>query len=1310
MKKIATIVILACMAAAQAGKIEPSLKFATDGNYLPLAQARLPVESCGCTNVTVKILRAYENNITYMGMDSWRSWRGTRIMKQIAEKTVQPPGPYDKSVPWMIDLAQIVGTPLEPGAYCVRAYNVQGDWAEDSVDFLLTDIGIAAVFDSSSRVLHVAAHSLKDGSPIEGASVMAVTCAHQVAAEALTDANGVVKLVFDSPDYDTNIDEASHVIVRKDGDLALLDLESSLRNADHIYYVSTAEYARMRCYMYSARDIVRPGERFEVQALVRNSVNSGYRALANAPVDFNLIDRNGTDCATRRVQTDSDGHAGVAFDIPANAPTGGWTVRLVAGGNELSRYNFKVAAYTPDRVKVEVSAPTFSKIGLDEPVTFDWSAKYYFGPDAKDGTWTAFSDACFSKDKPAHWAGWTCGEKTKESSEKINRIMQIFPDGGKLAEPLRTLTIPVKELEGEVKTPFVVQTYLMVSPEGERTVSASARTIVFPTSKFIGVRNAKRDEAKSGMCGFDLAFLPVLKGEEIFADGEDRELEISVSEYRWRRHFVKDDTGKMRGEWVCDEEVRPELAKTIHIPAGTALNDWRGLVEWSDEELPCARLAVEVKYGDTLATKYEFWHNKGDAGERSSSPLKLVLEPDREDYLPGETATLTFRSPCDGVAHIAEGWNTLAATRTIEVKRGENSFAVTVPEKAIAGKYYYVAATVIAKGNTRTRRLFGEASLAINHKNAHLLKVEVKTQELATPGEATKAKIHVTDAAGHGTKARVQVMATDEGVLALTGFRAPNPYSKLFDFAVNPPFDEYDIYSQIYPDLKILETGEFGGDILVKQYPMATRQRDDGTFKGKHTATYMLQPVETDAEGYAEVTLPGVDTTCLLRVMAVAYNEMQTGGGNSGLVVREKLAARISAPRFATGGDVCEIVAQAFNNDLPETDFEYKIASAILSTNVCGTLAKNAQTNIAFTVALPEDFYGEWKIGGFLAGGGETSADTAKIVVRQAHPAQTEVIYSMEPDDAAIPSLENDWIAATEKVEKFDSPAATLKGALDWLKEYPYGCLEQTCAQAFPLLAADDLRTLGLIDEATYTSVVDKVQFAYSGIQAMAHRNGSFGMWPWSDETWTEGSLFARHFIAEAVAKGYLEKDEATSQTRWLKANQLKVFEFPHCGRTDVNAAYSAYILAVMGDEAFLDAARNLLSEDVKDPAARFIAAAALVRGGYKSEGKDELLKGLRKRFWGEGFPLASSRARELGMVLFLAVEAGVDAEELVPLMGELNSLLRNDSSAWGTTAANAWAAAGLAMAAARMPACTEGRKLVKTTRIGIKRTPPPPR
>ncbi len=1286
-------------AVALSAAAEPSFEFLVNGPYLPASRGmKLPVESEGVTNIEIIVKKAYDNNIALYGVGE--SYYEYDRMREIARRQVQLPPPYDKAVTRMLDIGSIIGD-VRPGLYNVYvetdAKRRRWSWSDDMMTvtasrmIALTDLGVSAAVDGTGeRAAYVGVCNLSTGRPVEGADVAILTRANQVAGSGVTGENGAVRIEF-SPEYDAKGDRPSGVLVTTGGDISYLEVGSRWgQTADSVRAADPTTFSEPRAFVFAGRDIVRPGERFDASVLVRNSPVSGLGVLAGAPVDLVLNDAKGDRFGSVRLTTDENGFASTSWEIPASAPTGLWLVRCKVGDDTVGSMNFNVSAYTPDRIRATLSAGKDTIVGLGVANTLTANAQYYFGAPVTDGTYKLTGSSSPASTLPAHWEGWTVG------CDDWSKYDEIPLASGSLDGEKVVCTDPGLAEDINCHIPISTAYRFEVTPPSGRTVTAWSRVVTFPTDRFIGVREGSAFPGERARV-FDMRLLSVESPAEAsapFTAAGGMTVEVKLEKKEWRHHYVKNGSS-VRVEWVEESIAHPELSKVVSVPAGADLNSWSQRLVWSEEDLSsgCWRMTLSSSDGK-LVTEKEFWHWKGDVSERSQSPASLMLESDSSSYLPGSRAAVTFRTGFSGRAYIAAGWKGLEETFSMKVEKGLNTIPLQIPAD-IKGAAYYVTVTLVTENAPKMKRLSGIARLEIDQSAVHRLKVGLAVPEKVEPGKPLDVAVTLFDAAGGLASGMVQILATDEGVLSLTGFESPDPYEHFYGFAYGLPYGTFDFYSLVYPELEILPNGEIGGDTLL-----ASRLRKDGKTKARASVALVSAPVKVGPDGSATVRLDvPEDFSGELRVMAVASSPEAVGSKSRPVKVRSKIGVETLAPHFAAPGDSFNVKATLFNHDLPAGAYRCTMKCGSKAETFEGVLENGAQCTVELPVKLPGDFIGEMKVDAEFEMGGTVMHSSDTFVARPPRPAVEEVYYFLlaPGENPPLPALDRDWIDGEERIEEFTSPVATLSGAMDWLEGYPYGCLEQTAARAFPFLAAREIEALGL---AKGTNILEeaakRMEVAYANILSMKQYDGSYSMWPNGDDTWTEGTLFAKHLFAEAVAAGMLPQSAVERSDTWLKriANRGG-------SAARANAAYATYILAVMGDESFLQPARNILASKESDRA-RFLAAAALVRGGYAAEGEAILAESLRSGAWRMGE--YGGKARAAGFALYIAAKAGSRGEDLAPIVSALNLMVRKDSSAWGTTSDNAWAALGLATAGVRLP--KEAVRLVKVVRTGVERNP----
>lgn len=1252
---------------------EPELNLLSTGFYYPVkgrGTLRFPIETRMVTNLNVAISRAFACNLNQYDLESWD---GMSRMEDVAQKTIRLSAPYDARSARMLELDNVLTNRL-PGVYRVRIKTdaQRRNWwggrehLEEVFHFALTDLGIQATFDEhAGRMAFAAVNRLSDGRPVVGCEVTFLSRKNRIVATGITREDGSVLVSFD-PSYDSKQDRVTGVFAKTADDVAYLKMDDDsarVRNAQD------GSFGKARAFVFAERDLCRPGESFDSAVFARGPAKLGGAVLGGAVLDLELHDREGTKVATQRVTCDRFGFASAKWPIPANAATGQWRVVCRLGEDEIGELPMRVAAFVADRFRLDLTTPAPSWVGLDRSIPFVGGAKYYFGEPVDEADWR-FAGRLLKGRAPKHWKGWTVGAETEDNGVK-------FTCSGTVSNGQFRVIYPGVAAQGiaQAFAPVGLMAEVSVTEPGGRAVSTTRYLTAFPTDRFLGVKDG---EAAAGEArAFDLALLPALADGVVINETEN-EIALTFEKVAWSSHYVREGT-RYKVEWRETRHVMPTLARKVPLPIGANAATWRGRIAFDRTSMPAGRYILTAKLGDKLKTTYDFWHWAGEVGERSTSPAALEIRADADSYAPGDIATLTFAAPCTGHVYVVSGSGMLMRGVSAPVVPGENTVRVPVPGTALG--CHYAALTFVAEQHAAApRRLSGLARLAIDATASRRLDVTIQAPTTARPLGETELAVTLKDKAGHPRAGRVRLAATDAGVLALTAFRTPDPHAYFFAHDFGVPFSAHDLYSSIYPDLRILPNGKIGGG--ADECAMISFNRRDSNAKQKETARVVLPPVEVPASGTAHVKVKLPDFTGALRFMAVATDEKAVGAGDTEMTVRQPATALLSAPRFVTAGDTFMLTAQVFNHDLPEGEWHLVLAlpegfavDGRASAACKGVLAKGGSEVVPFKVVVAQTApLTAARLPVTLTLGGEKIVTETFVTVRPRVPAETRVTYLMATNGLpTLPPVEEEWIKAERVVDRAPSPTLAIRDSLAWLRAYPYGCLEQTCAAAFPFLVADDLLALKLISEAERAMARQRLEVAHGAVMQMRLSDGGFAMWPRGDTVWTEGSLFACHFLFEAEKGGHIQLDGGRRRELldWLAevANDAR-------DSNRENRAYAAYSLAVAKDERFLNPARNITRLDKPDWAT-YLAASALVRGGYAAEGLAARDAAMAAKAWeSENEPV-----RRMGMALFISAHSGLaeDGSALLPLVSRLYAKLRGDGSAWGTTQENAWAAAGLA-------------------------------
>ncbi len=1224
--------------------LRPSAEFLSSGLLFPRKQKEwtLPLELTNVSKLSVTLLKIYENNIAIFSTEYGNFLENAReiVRKEIAVKV-----PRNRTVNYALDLENLIPD-RKPGVYAVRI-DVPGAEGNVSRVLAVTDLAIQTADDPLNRKAFVAVRSFETGAAEAGAAVTLVSRKNQILARGVTNAEGIVILDYSST-LDDPKDSARTVTARKGDDLSYYSDIGEKSHSLAEFGVAEQSFSREpRAFLYTGRGVYRAGETVHASVFIRDSLLKVY---PDAPCVMVLRDAKGTRILSRKLKTDASGFASTTFTIPEDGLSGNYTV-LCSLDDFAERpwgsSSILVADFVPDRIKTALK-PSVPSVRGNDGIGFELSADYYFGQNAGEAPYS-FQVTAVPAPRPVHWSSWSVGDREAFAAGRT------FSGNGCLANGRATLTYPgFSEHGGMAFEPVLLVASAQVREPGGRAVSATVSVPCDPFPCYLGIRKAEKNEfPKEAVIEWKL--LPAEK------DGafpkKSRELQLKVFRLRWDYVLKKDASGQLGRVWELAKEALP-LDRTLRT------GDVEGVFR-----LPLEDGQYEVELSCcALRTRMTFFHWAGEGGVRSGNPSVLSFRTDKELYRPGETARVTFASPFEGFAFVSTGERTLETMQSFPVKAGENTLSVRLPG-SVETASCFSGITVVGK----TQRSFGLLRFRMD-RSAHLLKVSLSAPDKAFPGEKIRVGIDLSTPDGKPCEGLVQLFAADEGILALTGYRTPDIFSFFFgDYACGFQFS--DVYGILYPELRIDKNGKIGGDgSAAACEEVARKLRRDCRLELPKSAVVMLPAVRVNGKTTLEMSLP--DHLGAMRLMAVASAPDRSGSADRTILLRDRIGVMASGPIAVAPGDEAELTFSLFNYEMPDGPALFKATPPDSKTETFSVqLKKNTAGIFRMRVKAPVKC-GVLAVPYELTMGNVTRKGELRMTVRpQNPPVRSSEFRVLRPGESwKLPDAVSANFQPGSEIELTvsPSPASVLKDALEWLNSYPYGCLEQTTAAAFPFIAADTLSGLNVIPEGMARTAGVKKNAAAAKILSMMLYNGSFSAWPGGTDGWNGASIFAAHFLNES---GKWENDPERRCRAWLR----RIADTQTLPRYE--RAYACYVLSGMEDgQSVLKEIRNLLAGRENDFAA-FLASAALIKAGYAGEGNLHLNRVLEKEVWrtdSGASPLADEASRA-GMALYLLMDLLPESPAALKLASLLQQKVRPDGSGWGTTHSNAWASLGLA-------------------------------
>ena len=1006
----------------------------------------------------------------------------------------------------------------------------------------VTDLGVHAKIGESDGAVWVTGAS--DGQPRAGARVVLHDRRGRELAAATTDSSGLARLQGWTPpprdENDPYSGDLGYVAVTLGPDRALVGVNGYDPDLNPWRFGARSAWGPERVpaagAVFTERGIYRPGESLYAKAIVRRGMLGSLTAAVGDSLRWTFTDREGNTIRQVTAALSEFGTAEQKWEIPAESPLGDYSLsaelRRAGEWLPLAYASYRIAEYRPPEFLVDVSAPDVPRVAGDT-LTASVESRYLFGaPMGRAAVdWVARRRALSSWELEIPGTdGYVVGESSRwwedgadgPEVEVLGSASDTLDMAGRLA-----VAVPLSaDPRGRAAQVTLQAT---VTDVNRQQVSGAASVTVHPAEFYVA---AKPEGTRYFWRAGQEATVSILAVEP---DGERRS-GVAVNGVLVRRewHQVRRDRGgyaELVGEWVSDTVARCTV-RTGRDPAAcrfTPPSAGSYVVEL-DAADPRGRPVHTSLYRWTTGPDWVPWNDE--------SQLRMDVIPDRARYAPGDTATVLFASPFTG----AEAWVTVEREGLIEQRRIRVADGATTLRFPITEAYAPNAfvSIIVTRGRSappsdlddpgRPAIRVGYAELRVTPESKRLTVRVEPLQPEYRPGDSTRVRLRVRDAAGSGQRSEVTLWAVDEGVLALTGYRTPDPIDLLYQ-ARGLGLRLASTLANVVPQVPEGEKGRRnpgggGGaenaDILRSRF---------------QTTAFFLGSVITDANGETVATARLPDNLTTFRVMAVAVTAGDRyGSGDAPLLVTRPLVARPALPRFVRPGDRFEagVVVNQRIGGTPKVQVD---ATATGAATRRGAGRKTARLEagrgreIRFSFETTEGDSAAFTFAAHAEG--ERDAVRAAVRVRPAsnprvHTAAgtvtdtTTVVFRLPADiDPARSSLQ---------LGVGTSPLAAIQGARHFFDMYPYACTEQLASSARALIALYRVETELGIDSLVPGDARERIERAVRTISARQRADGGIGFW--SEDGWTTPwlSAYAGLVLQEARAAGVPVSDSVLAR------------------------------------------------------------------------------------------------------------------------------------------------------------------------------------
>lgn len=1120
-------------------------------------------------------------------------------------------------------------------------------WQTNWTSIQVTDLGVTVRYAMNKIVVMVT--QLSDGKPVADATVYACTnrlkdtpseelkaYAKEHRLTATTDKNGlaVIDLLDDAvraavlfEDYDNT----PVILVEKDDDKAMFLPDGHYPWRSGVYAYSSVPdniKSNPRIFMFSDRGLYKPGETVSFRGIDRDQVFGSFvpyqgeysvtfkeDAWRNAKVF-------GTDAGT----TSENGGFYGSFTIPADLVPGGYVLEYKRGADgSTERLYISVAFFERLTFQVAVAMPKTPVIAGDR-VQVALSASYLAGGALAGAAYTAgwFSEPWYFTSDAPELKGYRFGPANTAESRNY------FADDESTLDANGTASLACETTGNSIKgAPYRYRVSAGVTDVSNQLIAASGTTLVHPARYYIGLakpetsgafaRKGERITIPYKLATPDGAVVSDDKMARALSGGA-KKITVTLTREEWnlvQQQGISDIYTRYEKTDVLESD------QTVSLGAGGKIT-----VTPQEPGYHKVRVASADSAGRDVITEYEFFvTGSGKVSLYQDDAASLRLTPDKSQYNPGETAHILLESP------LPQGNYLITVERegifTEEIRHFDD--AINVLDIPVARNYvpvFYVSVASYSVRQGEPTHRYGEVDLdkpkGYYGATAVFVNPRVKSFSVAVesakpsyrPGEEAEVTLVATKGGKPLAGAELTLLAVDRGVLDLIDYHVPDPIAFFYDpyefpLRVKGGDSRALLMDPVTYEVKNLSGGDTGDDGKMDE-------------RSDFNPTAVFEPhVTTDENGRATVRFTLPDTLTTYRVTVFGVNGELLALQEDEIAVQNPINVQQVLPRELRERDTAELGVLLTNLDGVSHDVTVSLAlrdsdpSTFAEAGVvphAGVAAVDGADRHTVSVpsgaSVPVYFDLAAQKAGMVTLEFTVASDVLneRVVcpLRIARPYLFETVTtagSVRADERdaterlVIPSFADD-MQGDVTVTLDATRLGLLGGAVQYLFEYPFGCLEQQSSRMLPLVIFGDyIDTFGL--QSDVSDVRKCVRSYFAAWKDVQHTDGGFGYWSASLRSDRYVSTRIAHLYALALRRGYSRRELAIDGDKLLAF----VRQEPDSARRedDYIRAYRAYVLALNGVRLSDDWLAALVDTERQDIAVLALAGLAAYEQGSKS-------------------------------------------------------------------------------------------------------------
>ncbi len=1117
-----------------------------------------------------------------------------------------------------------------------------------------SNLGIIAKRGDNGKMT-VAISNLINTKPESSVLVEVYNYQNQLLGSSSTGPSGIAEINITGKPY--------MLVAKKEAQRGYLRVDDGSSLSLSMFEVGGGETQKgLKGFLYGERGVWRPGDSLHLTFILQDKEHT---LPPQYPVLLELYNPQGQ--LYKRVMNNKpvDYFYHFAMSTDANAPTGAWTAKVKAGGASFEQA-IRIETIKPNRLKIQFT-PNSHFVKANEPFSGKLQVNWMHGAIAKNLNTTINASLSPTKTAFKPFKDYIFDYPASDYSPEDIEVFDGSVDENGLADINADFSIS-DNAPGMMKANFLIRVF---ENGGDFSIDQFSTTIS-PYSHYVGLKMPE-PKTKSYYLETDSTHkIQIATVDQMGNPVARQNLEVTIYKIDWRWWWENSNNNGL-SSYRNNSSYKK-------VSEGTAYTNSKGMGTFpfkiNSPEYGRYMVVItdpESKHvtGSTFYCDWPGWMDRSNRKEQTGA-TQLSFSLDKTTYKTGETAKVSIPSSSGARAFVSiETGSKILKAEYIETQDNTTDYAFAITKEMTPNIFVHV--TLVQPHNfTRNDqpiRLYGVVPVMVEDPATRLTPVITMPKELR-PQEKFTVQVKEKDA-----KEMTYTLAiVDEGLLDITHFKTPDPYNYFYakEALGIKTFDMYD-----------LVMGAFGGELSSL---LAAGGSDEAEGKkGRKAQRFkpvvkFMGPFHLKA-GTAQnhtITLP--EYIGSVRTMVIAGHDNAYGSAEKSTPVKKPLMILATAPRVIGPDETFKVPVTVFVSDA-------SIKNTQVSISVNGMLQvqgektkqvsfkKPGEETIPFEITSNKGI-GIANIEVVATSGKETTKYTIEMDVRASNPVTTQTIEQIvQAGETKEIAYELFGYDGTNKasIELSAIPAIDLERRLNYLLQYPHGCVEQTTSSVFPQLFVGNFVDL---PEVRKKEIARNIKAGITRLQSFQTYDGGFAYWPGNSDADSWGSNYAIHFLLEAEKQGYSLPGNLKNKMMEFQKKRAQNWSG---GKTyydeDAIQSYRLYTLALAGKSEL--GAMNRLREkkNLSNNAKWRLAASYLLAGQTEVAKKLTTTATTAVPKYQELSYTYGSDTRDQAMILETMVLMG-DISKTKSLVDDISASLRSQN--WMSTQSTAYSLLGL--------------------------------